>query len=113
MAYRRTPHQKIKAMVNRLRFLAERANDQGHIRGDFVLEGEAIIWAVELMTTAIGERDEGIAVKMSDAVALWRAVVKSDEDHADDRRTSRLMGREAARQNRFTEVVKIGRPSRP
>jgi hypothetical protein len=103
MGYRnRTPHQKLKAMVDRLRYLAEKANERGHISGDFVVEGEAIIWAVELMTAALGDRDETLATKMNDAVALWRAVVKSDEDNAEDRRMRRLIGRERAQRVRFT-----------
>lgn len=98
----RTPHQKLKAMIDRFSFIAEKASSGGPV---FVLEGEATIWAVELMMAAIGETDQGLALKMQDATALWRTVVESDEDHAKSRPMRRLIGRERAQRNRFAPVA--------
>ena len=98
----RTPHQKMKAMIERFRFLAEKATSGGPV---FVLEGEAMIWAIALMADAIGgEPDRGLALKMQDAVALWRTVVESDEDRVANMPMRRLIGRERAQHNRFAPV---------
>ncbi len=94
----RTPHQKLKAMVDRFAYIAEKAHQIGSVGGNQVLEGEGMVWAISLMVADMGAVDQALSSRMSDAVALWRTVVMSDEEYRATRHDRRAAGRLAARQ---------------